>query len=135
MCGKTDTKSKWVKELVMWQMKTISMINHRNLASTTHIHQRFTFFVVKMKLLRNSSGFLLLGVTNITLMLKVVSATFFLVFFVSLKESTFETRKNVSYFTSKALFTLELIEFWLFRYSNVMTSKCLRMKHETHFTE
>ena len=35
---------------------------------------------------------------------KVVSPTFLLVCFVCLKESTFETRKNVFYFTSKALF-------------------------------
>ena len=44
--------------------------------------------------------------------LKVVSATFLLVCFVSLKESTGEARKNVFYFISKDLF----------RYSNVMTS-------------
>ena len=43
--------------------------------------------------------------------LKVLSATFFLVCFVSLKESTYETRKSVSYFTSKALFVLEIIKF------------------------
>ena len=34
--------------------------------------------------------------------LKVVSAAFLLVCFVCLKESTFETRKNAFYFTSKA---------------------------------
>ena len=39
--------------------------------------------------------------------LKAVSATFFLVCFVSLKDSTCETRKNVFYFTLKALFILE----------------------------
>ena len=39
--------------------------------------------------------------------LKVVSATFLLVCFVSLKESTCETRKNVFYFSLKALFVLE----------------------------
>ena len=36
--------------------------------------------------------------------LKVVSATFWLVCFVCLKESTFDTRKNVFYFTSTVLF-------------------------------
>ena len=41
--------------------------------------------------------------------------------FVSLKESNCDTRKNV-YFTSKALFLLEIIRFYLSRYSNVMTS-------------
>ena len=43
--------------------------------------------------------------------LKVVSATFLLVCFLHLKESTSETRKNVFYFTSKALFVLEIIKF------------------------
>ena len=41
--------------------------------------------------------------------LKVVSATF-LVCFLRLKESACETRKNV-YFTLKALFVLEIINF------------------------
>ena len=43
--------------------------------------------------------------------LKVVSATFVLVCFLSLNESTFQTRKNVFYFTSKALFVLDKIKF------------------------
>ena len=43
--------------------------------------------------------------------LKVVSATFLLVCFVCLKESTCETRKNAFYFTSKALLVLEIIKF------------------------
>ena len=43
--------------------------------------------------------------------LKVVSATFLLVYFVCLKGRTCETRKNVLYFTSKALFFLEIIKF------------------------
>ena len=43
--------------------------------------------------------------------LKVVSATFLLVCFVCLKESTHETRKNVFYFTSKVLLILEIIKF------------------------
>ena len=43
--------------------------------------------------------------------LKVVSATFLLVCFVSLKGTICETRKNVFYFTSKALFVLEIINF------------------------
>ena len=42
---------------------------------------------------------------------KVVSATFLLVCFLYLKESTCETRKNVFYFISKALFVLEIIKF------------------------
>ena len=43
--------------------------------------------------------------------LKVVSDTCLLVCFLSLKESTCQTRKNVSYFTSKALFVLEITKF------------------------
>ena len=54
--------------------------------------------------------------------LKAVSAIFLLACFVSLKEGTCESRKNAVYFTSKALFILEIIKFKLFRYSNVMTS-------------
>ena len=45
------------------------------------------------------------------LSLKVVSATFLLFCFLSLKESICETIKNVSYFISKALFVLEKIKF------------------------
>ena len=41
--------------------------------------------------------------------LKVVSTTFLLLCFLSLKESTCETRKNVFYFTSKAPSVLEKI--------------------------
>ena len=42
----------------------------------------------------------------------VVSATFLLVFFfLTLKESNCETRKNIFYFTSNALFILEKIKF------------------------
>ena len=41
----------------------------------------------------------------------VVSATFVLVCFLSLNESTCQSRKNVFYFTSKALFILKKIKF------------------------
>ena len=44
-------------------------------------------------------------------LLKVVSAMFVLVYFLSLNESTCQTRKNVFYFTSKALFVLEKVKF------------------------
>ena len=43
--------------------------------------------------------------------LKVVSAIFLLVCFVCPKERTSETKKNVFYFSSKALFDLEIIKF------------------------
>ena len=53
----------------------------------------------------------MLGKTPGNVALKVVSITFLLVCFVWLKESTFETRKNVFYFTSKAPLVLEMIRF------------------------
>ena len=43
--------------------------------------------------------------------LKVVSATFLLICFLSLNKSTCQTRKNFLCFTSKALFILEKIKF------------------------
>ena len=54
--------------------------------------------------------------------LKVVSTTFLLVCFSSLKKNTCEIWKNVFYFSSKALFVLEKITFQYFIYSNFMTS-------------
>ena len=42
--------------------------------------------------------------------LNIVSATFLLVCFLSLNKSTYQTWKNVFYFTSKALFVLEKIK-------------------------
>ena len=41
--------------------------------------------------------------------LKVVSTTFLLVYFVNLKEITCKTRKNIFYFTLKALFVPKII--------------------------
>ena len=57
-------------------------------------------------------------------LLKFVSARFLLVCFVYLKESTFETRKNVCY---------QILTFQIFKCNDVI--KCLSMKHETHVTE
>ena len=72
-------------------------------------------------------GYLLVGKYDgncqlLLLIKRTVSATFLLICFVSPKESTCETRKNVSDFTSKALFILGIIKCQFFRYSNVMTS-------------
>ena len=50
-------------------------------------------------------------------------------FFLILKQSTYETKKYVFYCTLKALFILEIIKFW-----NVQIFKCQRhqmLKHET----
>ena len=57
-------------------------------------------------------------------LLKVMSASFsfLLIWLVCLTKSTCETRKNIFYFTLKALFVLEIIKFEIFRHSNVMTS-------------
>ena len=65
--------------------------------------------------------------------LKVRSATFLLVWLVCLTESTWETRKNVLYFTSKAFFILEIIMISSNTFHDLM--KCLSIKHETHFIE
>ena len=71
----------------------------------------------KVKLADNTYPFFLRWLAIRSLMialpmtLKVVSATFVLVYFLSLNESTCQTRKNVFYFTSKALFVLEKIKF------------------------
>ena len=54
--------------------------------------------------------------------LKPVFATFLLVCFLSLIESTCGTRKNVFYFTSEALFVLEKIKCQYYTFSNFMTS-------------
>ena len=42
---------------------------------------------------------------------KIVSATFLLVSFLSLNDSTCQAKKNVFYFISKDLFVLEKIKF------------------------
>ena len=60
--------------------------------------------------------------------LNVVPATFFLVWLACPTESTYEVRKNIFYFTSKALFVLEV-----FKCHDVI--KCLNMKQETFFIE
>ena len=43
-------------------------------------------------------------------------------FFLSLKEITYETRKNVFYFTSRALFVFEKIKVDNIKYSSFMMS-------------
>ena len=74
-------------------------------------------------------------VYHFTVPSKVASFIFLLVCFVCLKESTFEIRKNVFYFTLKALFVLDnqILTFQIFKFYDVI--KCVSMKHETHFSE
>ena len=64
--------------------------------------------------------------------LKVVSATFLLVCILSLKENTCKARKNVFYFTSKALFVLEKIKFQNFDIQ--ISSRHQMPKHKTRNT-
>ena len=67
--------------------------------------------------------------------LKVLSATFLRVCFLSLKESTFEKRENCL-FHFEILFRScdnQILTFQIFKCHDVI--KCLSMKHETHITE
>ena len=52
-----------------------------------------------------------MNMLRFALNLKVVSATFLLVYFLCPNESTCETRKNDFHFTSKTLFIPEIIKF------------------------
>ena len=63
--------------------------------------------------------------------LKVVSAIFSLVSFVYLKETTCETRKNVFYFTSKALFRSwdnQILTFQIFKYHDIINAQAWNTK-------
>ena len=61
--------------------------------------------------------------------LKVVPATFLLVCFKGLNESTCQIKKNVFYLTSKPLFILENIKFQNSTFSNFMTSSNTNKKY------
>ena len=68
--------------------------------------------------------------------LKVVSATFLLVSFLSVNESTYQTRKSVFLFHFKSSFCSpenQVLEFYIFKFHDVI--KCLSIKQEIHFTE
>ena len=68
---------------------------------------------------------------------KILSATFLLVCFVCLKESIFETRKNVFLFhfekSSFRSWDNQILTFQIFQCHDVI--RCLSIKHETHFAE
>ena len=53
---------------------------------------------------------------------KVAPATFLLVSFLSVNESTYQTKKSVFYFTSKALSILKKIKFQNYTFSNFTMS-------------
>ena len=55
-------------------------------------------------------------------------------FFVCLKESTWETKKNAAYFTSKAPLVYEIINFWHFRYSNIVMSSNAQAWNTKHIS-
>ena len=83
---------------------------------------------------RNSEVFLNLILRSVSL--KVVSATFMLVCFLSLNKSIFQIRKNVFLFHFKSSFRSrenQVLEFYLFKFHDVI--KCLSIKEEIHFTE
>ena len=68
--------------------------------------------------------------------LKVVSATFLLIYFLGLKECTCETWKNVFYFTSKAFFCSpenQILAFQIFKFHDII--KCLSIKQEIHLLD
>ena len=65
--------------------------------------------------------------------LKVVPATLLLVWFLSLNKRTCQTRKNVFYFTSKALFSRKF-NFRILHFNFHDVIKCLSIK-QMHFTE
>ena len=67
--------------------------------------------------------------------LKVVSATFLLVCFLSLNENTCQTRKKNFLFHLKSLFRSQenqILEFYVLKFHDVI--KCLSIKQEIHFT-
>ena len=62
-------------------------------------------------------------------------ATFLLIYFVCLKESTFETRKKCLFHFESSFrsWDNQILTFQMFKCHDVI--KYLHMKHETHFTE
>ena len=51
------------------------------------------------------------------------------------KREHFKNKENIFYFTSKALFGLEITKFKLQKFRCHDVIKCLSTKHKTHFTE
>ena len=70
----------------------------------------YNLLTILRKALSDKLGFSSDSVSS-SFQLKVLSSTFLLVCFVCLKGSTFETKKNVFHFISKAFFVLEIIRF------------------------
>ena len=101
------------QELALSRLLFLIYINNLNEAISHYIINHFaddTNILFSHKSLKNIN-YINHDLSQIVQWLKIVSATFLLVCFVSLKESTFETRKSVFYFTWKALFVHEIIRF------------------------
>ena len=117
--------------IIFYSVSTLVLVNGSDLAAPGKEEFCRSVFIILQRWLSimfannmTNLGEILSGSVDFFIVtdLKVVSATFLLVYFMCLKESNCETRKNVFNFTSKALFVLEITKFLLFRYSNVMTS-------------
>ena len=97
-CSRRVGDSRWWESLTVVltgnKAKRLSSVSHTTKIIHRHQHHsKVTFWM------------------NYAFPLKVVPATFLLVCFLCLKECTCETSKNDFYFTSKALFILEIIRF------------------------
>ena len=89
------------QELALSRLLFLIYINNLNEAISHYIINHFaddTNILFSHKSLKNIN-YINHDLSQIVQWLKIVSATFLLVCFVSLKESTFETRKSVFYFT------------------------------------
>ena len=99
-----------------------------NLKNRTAVNVKMTLFIVF------EWSYICYYIICMTVHLKVVSATFLLVCFVSLKESTCETRKCFLFHFKSSFHSWDNhILISNFKCYNVI--KCLSMKHQKHFTE
>ena len=107
--AKMITKSIFANKLsvIKLPVQKIQCRSWRNFSSRKSILYLFLLFILRV--------YQILVIVRIRLQkflfLKVVSAKFLLVCFLSLSESTCQTRKKIFYFTSKVLLVLEKIKF------------------------
>ena len=90
----------------------------------------------QVKLTLNKPAYIEISILEIRKVLKDVSATFVLFWFLVLNGSTCQTRKNVSLFHFKSSFISQenqILEFYIFKFHDI--NKCLSIKQEIHFTE
>ena len=97
----------------IWSSFMVHMYAYKDKMSSHFFHFFYTsdYLVITCGYFVVTSGYL-----------NAVSTAVLLVGFLSPKESICETRENVFYFTSKALFVLKKIKFYNFRYSRFMMS-------------